>query len=342
MPACALHINAVRLLNVLRMALLMLACALLVLPAAAAAGVPVSANRLQRVAPGVYVLAGAAEAPNAANQGRVGNLGVLVGPRGVLVIDTGSSRARAEELLAAVRRITPLPVVAAVISHPAQEFLFGNAAFTDRHIPVYSAAATPRLMAQRCEHCLSTLTGLLGAARMQGTRLDLPQPLPPLPVAGDWSPGGRSVQIIEGPQGSVPGNLMIRDRRTGVVFSGALLSVGRVPAVQDTRPLAWRSALSALAQPSVAVVVPAYGAVVWRHPAAGQADLAGALDALGDYLQQLDEITDRAYQAGTPLADLAAVTALPAYADWAEYQPNHSLNVFYRYLQHEADDLAAH
>ena len=298
--------------------------------------------RAQQVADGVYVLAGANGLPDRDNQGRVGNLGFLVGDSGVVVIDTGSSRARGKELLAAIAAVTPLPVKAVLITHPAQEFLFGIAAFTDRGIPVYAHPDTPRLMRQRCDHCLETLNALLGERRMLGTRLDAPAVLPQALPAFDWQPGGRALDVHAGPPGAVPGNLWIRDRRTGVVFSGALLSVLRVPAVQDTRPADWQAALQTLLQSDISLVVPAYGPVAARHAAAGQVPLADAVSALAGYLAALDRTARQLYQQDVGLAGLGDAGELRDYADWASYPANHRLNVFYRYLQLETEDLAAH
>ena len=292
-----------------------------------------------RLAEGVYVLEGANAAPSAGNLGRVGNLGFLVGTDGVVAIDSGSSRARGEELLMAIRAQTSKPVVALLISHPAQEFLFGSAAFVDRGIPVYAQAATPRLMAQRCEHCLATLQADLGAQRMAGTRLIAPQPLPFEP--GAVRLGGRALHVLEGPPGTVPGNLLIRDDASQIVFAGALLSVDRVPAVQDTRPLAWRSALSALEDPSIRAVVPAYGPPVWRVPAGDQRPLLPAIRALQDYMRDLEHRVQDLYNAAVPLGALKGDADLPRYSDWNGYAANHLHNVFYRYLQKEAEDLAS-
>ena len=297
------------------------------------------AGRPQALAAGVYAFPGANEPPDAANQGRVGNLGFLIGSDGVVVIDTGSSRARGEELIAAIRSVTALPIRVVLVSHPAQEFLFGAAAFAEEGIPILAAAETPQLIVQRCEHCLDTLTQDLGAARMAGTRLIAPQVLdlsrPQLTLAG------RELEISAGPAGTVPGNLLIRDRASGVVFAGALLSVKRVPAVQDTHPLAWGAALSILDDPRVSAVVPAYGPVAWRQIEAGRCDLHTAVTAMRSYLQDLEAQTRELYGAGVPLAELGAQADLPAYRDWNSYQANHLHNIFYRYLQLEAEDLAS-
>ena len=293
-----------------------------------------------QVADGVHVLPGAVAQPDAGNAGRVGNLGFVVGRTGVAVIDTGSSRARAGELLAAIREVTDLPLRAVLLTHPAQEFLFGAGLFIDQGVPVLAHPATPGLMARRCQHCLDTLTHELGAARMAGTRLALPAPMS-LPAA-PLDLGGRRLQILIGPPGTVPGNLMVHDDATGVRFAGALLSIGRIPGLQDTRPADWQQALEALTAPDVEAVVPAYGPVAWRAPRAGQTSLVAASAALGGYFTDLEAQARGLYAAATPLAELADRAALPRYRDWNGYPATHLHNIFYRYLQLEAEDLSSH
>lgn len=297
------------------------------------------AERALELADGVFLLPGANAPPDAANAGRVGNLGFVVGERSIAVIDSGSSRARAAELLIALRQVSTLPLSQVIITHPAQEFLFGAGLFADLGVPVLAHPRTPALMAQRCRHCLDTLQRELGAVRMAGTRLESPQPiaLPPAPI----DLGGRRLLLQAGPAGTVPGNLMVRDERSGVLFTGALLSVDRIPGVQDTRPPDWQAALAVLEAPEVTLAVPAYGPPAARQPAPGQRSLAAARQALWGYFAALEAQARRLYDAGTPLQDLAAAAELPAYRDWNGYPATHVHNIFYRYLQLEAEDLAS-
>ena len=63
-----------------------------------------------QVADGVYMLRGAAGEIGPENGGRVGNAGFIVGPNGVLVVDSGVSRNQGAALLAAIARVTDQPV----------------------------------------------------------------------------------------------------------------------------------------------------------------------------------------------------------------------------------------
>jgi len=298
------------------------------------------------VAPGVYVLPGDGSAPNHSNQGRVGNLGFLVGTSGVIVIDTGSSSARAQELTTAIHAVTHKPIQYVLISHPAQEVLFGDAVFADSGIPIWAQSDTPRLMAQRCDHCLENLKQVLGEARMANTRLVLPSahvfPVAPFLLAG------RKVSVLEGPKGTVPGNLVIRDEATGVVFSGALLSVRRVPAVQDTKPSAWKQALTSLRDNRTFAIVPAYGSIALSPRAMrlkkergrqSYIQIETAIQGLQQYLDDLDDQARDLYGRRLPLEEVTQQAGPIAYRNWDDYSPNHVHNLFYRYLQLESEDL---
>jgi glyoxylase-like metal-dependent hydrolase (beta-lactamase superfamily II) len=299
-----------------------------------------SLDSLQRLAPGVFALAGANAAPARSNAGAVGNLGFVVGTDAIAVIDTGSSLARAGELLAQIRKVSQLPLRVVFITHPAQEFLFGASLFIDQGVPVLADPLTPQLMAQRCQHCLETLNLDLGSERMAGTRLALPGSLE-LPAA-PIDLGGRRLLLQPGPKGTVPGNLMVFDPSSGVLFTGALLSVGRIPGMQDARPPDWQRALKRLDDPAVRIAVPAYGAVAARDAGSGQVELAAASAALGGYFDALEAQARTLYARATPLDELAEHAVLPAYADWNGYPATHVHNIFYRYLQLEAEDLASH
>ena len=77
--------------------------------AEAAEPVAVAPVALQ-VAPGVYMLRGASGEVDSANLGRIGNAGFIVGPNGVLAIDTGTSYRHGQALISAIRQITDRPI----------------------------------------------------------------------------------------------------------------------------------------------------------------------------------------------------------------------------------------
>jgi glyoxylase-like metal-dependent hydrolase (beta-lactamase superfamily II) len=73
------------------------------------------------IAPGVYLVPGSGGTADEANLGRIGNAGFIVGERGVIAVDTGTSYAHGRAILAAIRAVTDQPVRVALITHTRPE-----------------------------------------------------------------------------------------------------------------------------------------------------------------------------------------------------------------------------
>src|SRR5207253_7020435 len=110
---------------------------------------------LHELAPGVYVQRGADETASTVNRGAVANLGVLVGPSGVVVVNTGSSAEHGAALLAAVARLTDRPVVLAIDTQASPDQVLGNSAFSGRGIPVLAHRDTAAFMHEHCDACVA-------------------------------------------------------------------------------------------------------------------------------------------------------------------------------------------
>lgn len=283
------------------------------------------------VAAGVHVFIGDTGGPSPANRGRVGNIGFVVGDSGTVMINAGASYRHGRALLAAAERIGGRPVVLVVITQPVQEFVMGAAAFADRGIPVLAHRASAELIAARCENCLHNLRSVLGEDELAGSRVQVPDQL----IEGTTTiePGGRRLALIHPGWASSPGDIVVRDLQSGVMFAGALVSVDRVPELRDSDPAGWRRALDdlqALARAQGDRIVPGYG-----PPAA-----ANALDAMRDYLTDTEDRVRSLFEAGTPLSAIVRAAQLPRYAAWALYEPVHGRNVQQRYLALERATLA--
>lgn len=301
--------------SMLRIALLLLA---LCPPLAARAGAV-------EVAPGVHVLPGTPGDPQPSNLGRTGNCGFIVGASGVIVVDTGVSRAHGEVLLAEIRRVTALPVVLVINTHAVQEFLFGNAAFEG--VPMLAHTATLELMRSRCAHCLENLRQALGAEAMEGTRLVLPERT--VSATTEVETGGRRLRLIHPGWAATPGDLLVLDESTGTLFTGSVASQDQVPLLRDGRLAHWLAALDMVTALAAQRIVPGHGPV----PA------PAAASATRDYLLQLDQTVRRLYDSGASLLDTLERAELPAFSQWAGYATVHRKNVQQLYLALELEDL---
>ncbi|NMG73547.1 quinoprotein relay system zinc metallohydrolase 1 [Aromatoleum diolicum] len=230
------------------------------LPGAARAQAPATSKRFDyhlephRIAAGVYVLIGRNEDFSVANGGNILNTGFIVGSGGVIVIDTGPSRRYGEQMLAAIRRVTALPVVLTINTHHHPDHFLGNQAF-----PAATLAALPetrRGIEQDGESFNENLYRMTGDW-MDGTERVAPtQPLAP----GRRTIGGRDIEFLA-LDGHTPADLVVIDHASGTVFASDMLFHNRAATTPHAKLAPWLAALTRLEALPARQWVPGHGAV---------------------------------------------------------------------------------
>lgn len=280
-----------------------------------------------RVAEGVYVFVGAAGEISPENLGRIGNSGFIVSDTEVTLIDSGMSHAHGLELLAAVRRVTDKPLGRLILTHAVQEFIYGTSAYVDAGARPLCHAGSATLMRSRCEHCLQNLRTALGEPAMAGTRLVVPDDL--VDGSTDLRSGDRIIELIHPGWASTPGDLMVLDRRSGVLFAGGVVTNGRIPELRDGQLDTWLETLQSLGQRPLNRVIPGYG------PPMPPERVADTLD----YLRALDAAVQQLYAASASLMETIEGADAPAFRGWTGYDSIHRRNAQLRYLQLETKEL---
>ncbi|MCA0175144.1 MAG: MBL fold metallo-hydrolase [Proteobacteria bacterium] len=275
---------------------------------------------------GIGQLPGARGETGPANRGRTANLGWVTGRQGVLVVDSGVSARHGAALHGAITRTTPLPLAALVLTHTRQEFVFGTSSLG---APVWMHTHAARLMAARCDRCLTNLRTVLGEAEMQGSVLARPAHLfaDPADVPAVDRPG---LALLSFGHSASPGAAVVWDGQTRTLFAGALLDNQVIPDVQDADLAGWRTAWRAMAELAPQHIIPGHGPAV--H---GQAACQALIATNARYLAQLEARTAALLQAGAPLSEVADRTALPEFAGWDQYDTIHRRNASIVFLKHE-------
>lgn len=292
---------------------------------------PVSAGDLatRLLAPGVYVIpAGLAEA-NAENRGRVVNTGFIVGPDGVVVIDSGASHAQGEAILAAVAYVTGQPVRLLVNTHPHPQNVLGNSAFAARGIPILASTQTRAMMAERCPRCFDAMTRSTGEANMVGTQIVLPGQL--VSASETRRIAGRELRFLHFGHAHTEGDLAVLDIESGTLFSGDIVYRGQIPHMAESELAGWLGALAALEREDFHILVPG------RGDPGGRAELL----AFAAYLKELRARVAAAYGDGRTPDETIELAQQPAYAGWEGYAARHGRNVQHAYFELERADLAA-
>jgi glyoxylase-like metal-dependent hydrolase (beta-lactamase superfamily II) len=284
-----------------------------------------SAPRAIALADGVYLLPGSGGAADDKNLGRIGNAGFIVGDSGVIAIDTGTSYAHGQALLAAIRAVTDKPIKLALLTHTRPEFLFGGMAFREAGIPIRTHKAMARLMAARCETCLKTLRQTVGDAPMRGTAMYKPDE--EFDAAHELTLVGRTVRVLYFGHSSGPGDIAVLDVASGVLFAGGLADAQRVPDTQDSDLAGWNRALALLRELPVKTVVPGHGP---SAPATAIADVQ-------TYLAQLEARARELVASGASLSGVPDASELPAYQSWDQYETIHRRNASIVFLRVERE-----
>lgn len=282
--------------------------------------------RVERIAEGVYSVR---PAPRATQDETLvaARSTFIVGPRGVIVLDSGLAYRDGRDILEAIARTTRAPVALLILTHPSQEAIFGAAAFEERGIPIAMHADAAALMTSRCAACLERLRGALGEDAMAGTRVVRPGLT--LRDGDVVRTSGRALRIVAPGWTSAPGAVAAFDARTSTLVAGSVVALRAVPDLRDADVARWRVGLSRLQAMNCAHLVPAYG-VPGR---------CADIPSFARYLEELEVKVRGLLAAGVELGDLAPASALPRYAAWERYGTLHSANANRTYLRLEREAL---
>jgi glyoxylase-like metal-dependent hydrolase (beta-lactamase superfamily II) len=210
------------------------------------------------VAPGVHVLRYPVLDVNAT---------LVVGTHVAMVVDTLATAAQARELVAAVRAVTDLPLVA-VNTHGHFDHCFGNAVLAQA-APGLSIWAHDSVVAGLRDHGPRVRRAAYEEAQVLAPAIAdevaSVEVLAPDRAVHDTSTldiGGRSVTLHHFGRAHTRGDVVVAVPDAGVVIAGDLVEEGAPPSFTDAYPLDWPETVSALLALQPRIVVPGHGAVV--------------------------------------------------------------------------------
>ena len=251
----------------------------------------------EKIADDTWVLTGRSEDFSFTNGGNIVNTAFIVTQAGVLVIDSGPSRAYGEQLRRAIARITRQPVVRVINTHHHPDHFLGNQAFAPDTL-----AALPGTI-----HGIHTEGGSFNdnMYRLAGDWMAGTEPVAPIHplAAGPLELGGHQFELIA-LEGHTGADLAILDRSTGVLFAGDLVFHDRAPTTPHARLPAWQASLDTLEALPFRHLVPGHGPV---------ATDAGPIRQTRAWLGWLDRTLRQAADEGL---DMTEALALPLPAEF--------------------------
>ena len=186
-------------------------------------------------------------------------IGVVLGRRDVLVVDTRSTPAQAREIATELRQLTRDPVSIIVDTHWHFDHTFGNSVFRPATAWGHVRAAA-RLRADgraTIEEVAAEIPSI--ASDIRETIIDPPERTfedrATVPV------GDRVVELSYHGRAHTDGDIVLVVPDANVMFAGDLLEEGAPPSFGDSFPLEWPATVEQLLPLATGAVVPGHGAV---------------------------------------------------------------------------------
>jgi glyoxylase-like metal-dependent hydrolase (beta-lactamase superfamily II) len=250
------------------------------------------------LAPGVYAVIGDT---GKGSEGRP-NSGFVVTDSGVVVIDALASPRQGEDLLRAIRSVTPEPVKWVVLTHHHPDHHFGTAVFRRLGARVVAHPDRRVLASEGGEDALiADWVRVVGLDAMRGFEF---ANTPDRAVLGTdtLNLGGRTLVISHPGAAHSAGDLIVWLPSERVLFAGDLLIEDGVTMVVDGSASALLHALAALERLGPRTVVPGHGAIPSQP--------ARLLATTRAYIVDLQKAMRSAVERGVPMG--RAMSSLPA------------------------------
>jgi glyoxylase-like metal-dependent hydrolase (beta-lactamase superfamily II) len=285
-----------------RVGLFLMGC---ILSVAAAQAAPFT---VQPVAPGIYAFVGELGLRTYENEGMNATAGFIVTPEGVVVVDSGSSWRVAQQMHAAIRKVTAAPVKYVINTGGQDHRWLGNGYFKAQGAQII---AQVRTIADIEERGAMQVAGLQQELRDRFAGTGIVMPDISFEQEHSLMLGGKDIRLLYFGGGHTPGDSVVWLPQDQVLFAGDLVFVDRLLGVLPfSRISDWLASLAAIERLAPTIIVPGHG--VPCDLAKAQRETTAYLRLLNNHMRQaLDSMVD--LQEAIDSLDQSAYAHLPNY-----------------------------
>lgn len=279
------------------------------------------------VADNVYAIIGSIEGRTYENHGLTMNLGIIVTDDGVVLVDSGPSRAFGEMLEEAIAGITDKPVTHVIGIGSQDHRWMADGHFFEQGAELVTLERTAETRREFAERHMERLSGIL-EDRFEGTRAVVTD----TPLEGDRHSleiGGVGMQLEFWGDAHFPGDAVLYLPEEDVIFAGDMVYLDRMLGVHPwSNPVEWLEAVEKLEALDPAVVVPGHGDL-------GDMDRVRA--DTGDYLRYLNEGVGQAIEDWMGMGETVdGLADAPEFEHLDHFDSWHRTNINRTYLFMEA------
>ncbi len=295
---------------------------------ALAGGKTVPDHPAEKIAANTYVIHGPTELPNPANRGFMNNPAFILTPKGVVVIDPGSSVQVGEMVLRQIEKVTDAPVIAVFNSHIHGDHWLGNDAIRAKYpqARIYGHKQMIAMVEQgEGENWLGIMDSMTEGATA-GTRVVKPDTA--VDNRQTLEIGGHRFAIIHLGKAHTATDIMVHYQQDDVLFTGDNAGNRRILRVDHGSFKGNADTLQAAIEMKPKHVVPGHGKT-------GGVEI---LEQYRNYLATLYREVEKGYD--EDLSDFEMKprihTVLQAFHDWGGYEEELGRHISQAYLEIEA------
>lgn len=266
------------------------------------------AVKIEKINDRVYAMLGPSDPPNKENRGYMNNILVIIGDKGVILVDAGSHKAVAEHIDKAIKTITSKPVTHILITHHHGDHHLGLEYFEGAQV-----IAT--------EYCARQIKdngrGLVASmSRMTGLYLGDAKPVVPQTTIASRSRqtmeiNGVKLELISTDTAHTDGDMLVWLPDDGVLASGDILVHTINPNFRDGNLKKWIGVLDdPVLKLKLKTVMPGHGPLMTRQ------DVADFRDLIAGFYKTVEDI----YKAGGAESDVRKKLDLAKWESLGRYE----------------------
>ncbi len=275
---------------------------------------------------GAYAVVADLGPPTYENGGVNANLGFIVTPEGVVVIDTGPSVRAARALHDAIRQVTNAPVRWVVNTNSQPNRWHGNAYFRDLGVPIVAHSHAVKLMRESGGMQLEASRTLL-KDKAEGTVIAVPAE----EFTGERRIvlGGTDIRLMHFGAAHTRGDIAVWLPGPGILFTGDIVYTERLLAVIPAgRSADWLGTFDALLRLAPKTLVPGHGSPTTP---------ARAVSDTRDYLAFLRGSVKAKLDAGASVEEAVDQLDQSQFSRMANFRDLSRRNAFQVYLELELE-----
>ena len=261
--------------------------------------------QLKQVSPHVWYVQGISGIATE-NQGFISNATVIVGSKGIMVVDALGSPSLAERLLAEIRKISDKPIERVIATHYHADHIYGLQAFEERGAEILAPFGIDEYLdspqaAERLEERRFSLDPWVN----ESTRLVYPDEQ----IRAERVIDDGEVKLTVNYLGKAhsDADLTVFVEPDNVFVSGDVIFEGRVPFVGDSDSKAWLETLERMAKKQgIRALIPGHGDLA--------KDPKQAIELTRDYLAYLRE------QLGAGVEEMMTFDEIYNDIDWSRFE----------------------